>query len=181
MKSNPLPTIRLRVSRVTFHKPLDMADIQTSLQSLANTFVQGVLKTLSTASLNELSALTSGAEGGRRGRAAATVAAAVEGPRKGGRAAAAKGSRGRAAAGRRIRRSSDDVVALAEKVSEFVRGAGGDVAVSDIAKALDVDTADITRPVAIALQAGKIQKRGEKRLTRYFPGDGQRPSRGRKR
>lgn len=159
-----------------------MADIQTSLQSLANTFVQGVLKTLSTASLNELSALTSGAEGGRRGRAPAGVVAVVEAGRKGARGAlGAKGSRARGGTGRRIRRSSDDVVALADKVAEFVRGAGGDVAVSDIAKALDVDTADITRPVAIALQAGKIQKRGEKRLTRYFPGDEARAARGRKR
>jgi hypothetical protein len=158
-----------------------MADIQSSLQALANTFVQGVLKTLSTASLHELSALTS-APDGRRGR---LPALALEVPRKGGRALTAgpagKPAKGRSPGGRRIRRSSDDVVQLAEKVAEFVRDAGGDVAVSDIAKALDVDTADITRPVAIALQAGKITKRGEKRLTRYFPGDGQGRSRGRKR
>lgn len=174
-----VPTIRLRVSRVTFHMSVDMADIQSSLQALANTFVQGVLKTLSTASLHELSALTSVA-GDRRGR---LPAAGLDGARKGraGAAPAGKPSKGRGNGGRRIRRSSGDVVSLSEKVAEFVREAGGDVAVSDIAKALDVDTADITRPVAIALQAGKITKRGEKRLTRYFPGDGQGRSRGRKR
>lgn len=157
-----------------------MADIQSSLQALANTFVQGVLKTLSTASLHELSALTSVSDS-RRGR---LPAVALDSSRKGGRAVAApagKPAKGRGNGGRRVRRSSGDVVSLSEKVAEFVRDAGGDVAVSDIAKALDVDTADITRPVAIALQAGKITKRGEKRLTRYFAGDGQGRSRARKR
>ena len=154
-----------------------MADIQSSLQALANTFVQGVLKTLSTASLHELSALTSVSDS-RRGR---LPAVALDGNRKGARATGAPASKPTKGNGRRVRRSSGDVVSLSEKVAEFVRDAGGDVAVSDIAKALDVDTADITRPVAIALQAGKITKRGEKRLTRYFPGDGQGRSRGRKR
>lgn len=155
-----------------------MADIQSSLQTLANTFVQGVLKTLSTASLHELSALTSATDNRRGPRSAS----ALDSGRKSGRGPAPqKAAKGRSTGGRRVRRSSGDVTVLAERVAEFVRDAGGDVAVSDIAKALDVDTADITRPVAIALQAGKITKRGEKRLTRYFSGDGQGRSRARKR
>jgi hypothetical protein len=64
------------------------------------------------------------------------------------------------------------VTRLAEDVASFVRTSGGDVAVSDIAKGLDLSTAEVTRPVAIALQEGKIYKTGEKRLTRYFVNEG---------
>jgi hypothetical protein len=156
--------------------------IEQTIQDLASQFVHSVLQALSGASLQELSALAGG--GGRSGRASSggargrgRGAAPARGRGRPPASAAAKeapaSSRGRRG-GRRVRRSSEDVSSLAAKVSDFVSESGGNVAVSDIAKALGVSTQDITRPVAIALQEGKIYKEGEKRLTRYFTNEGKR-------
>jgi hypothetical protein len=150
--------------------------IEQTIQELASQFVHSVLQALSGASLQELSALAGDNGGWRRGSSSSSGA---RGRGRGrGRAAAAPvaakepaGGRGRRG-GRRHRRSSEDVSDLAEKVSQFVRESNGNVAVSDIAKGLGVSTQDITRPVAIALSAGKIYKEGEKRLTRYFAAEG---------
>ncbi|MCU0685161.1 MAG: hypothetical protein MUF34_23470 [Polyangiaceae bacterium] len=162
-----------------------MATIQDSIQELANNFVHAVVQALTSASLTELSELAG--SGGGRGRAAA-AAPSRRGAGRGRAAAASAGGRGRGRAAvpapraetrgrggaraRRHRRSSEDVTRLAEDVASFVRTSGGDVAVSDIAKGLDLSTAEVTRPVAIALQEGKIYKTGEKRLTRYFVNEG---------
>jgi hypothetical protein len=162
-----------------------MATIQDSIQELANNFVHAVVQALTSASLTELSELAGGgAGGGRRGGVAAAPArrgggrgrvAAATGRGRGRAAAAPPRSEGRGRGGaraRRHRRSSEDVTRLAEDVASFVRSSGGDVAVSDIAKGLSLSTAEVTRPVAIALQEGKIYKTGEKRLTRYFVNEG---------
>lgn len=159
-----------------------MATIQDSIQELANNFVHAVVQALTSASLTELSELAGGG-GGRRSAAAAAPSRrggargrAVAAGRGRGRApAAAPRAEGRGRGGaraRRHRRSSEDVTRLAEDVAGFVRSSGGDVAVSDIAKGLGLSTAEVTRPVAIALQEGKIYKTGEKRLTRYFVNEG---------
>ena len=134
-----------------------MAGLQSSIRTLADDFVKRVLHALSTASLAELSALGDG-----KRRAAPVVEERAKG----------RGKAAKSAPGKRIRRSSDDVAKLAEAVVDYVKTAGGNVAVSDIARALQVPTGDINRPVAIALKEGKIKKQGEKRLTRYFPASG---------
>src|SRR4051812_16076135 len=112
--------------------------IEQTIQALASEFVHSVLQALSGASLQELSALAGGG-GGRRGGAAGAARGRGRGasPARGrGRppaAAAAKeapaSSRGRRG-GRRVRRSSEDVSTLAEKVADFVGESGGNVAVS---------------------------------------------------
>lgn len=185
-----------------------MTDIQNSIQHLANSFVQEVLKALSNASIADFSSLANVGESfetrGRGRPFSATTSASIPTGRRPGRpprnAVAAPpvgrgrpkaepslaGNSARAAAAsrkadRRVRRSSEDVTQLADQVADFIRDQGGNVAVSEIAKGLNLGTADITRPVAIALQEGKIYKTGEKRLTRYFVGDGnEKKSRGRK-
>jgi hypothetical protein len=168
----------------------NMANLKSRIDELATSFVEGVLRTLATASLAELSQLD-----GAKGRAAAAVAVVEteeEEPRRRGRrpgrrpkaaapaprpaapapAPAAARSGGGRRSGRRARRSSEDVEHLAEQVVSYVRTSGGNVAVSDIAKALGVGTAEVNRPVVIALTQQKIYKTGEKRLTRYYPIDG---------
>ena len=177
--------------------------IHSSLQQLANDFVQGVLQALTSASLTELSQLAGSSGSGKRGPSPSSAGAASfptvrrgPGRPRGSSSAAVVPTRGRgrparveaAAAvprgrsrGRRQRRSSEDVGRLSEDVTSFVRNAGGGVAVSDIAKGIGLGTAEITRPVAIALLEGKIYKEGEKRLTRYFAtGEGSEKKRGRK-
>jgi hypothetical protein len=165
-------------------KTVGMANIQNSIRALADQFVKGVLDALSSASLAELSALGGGSGGvdglgrggrGRKGRAASSAAQSTGRGKKGARGGAsarAAGGKGGKKAGRRIRRSSEDVVELAGKVADFVRSSGGNVAVSEIAKALGMSTADVNRPVTIALNEGRIKKTGEKRLTRYHPAGG---------
>lgn len=135
------------------------SNIEQTIQELASQFVHGVLQAISSASLQELAALAE--EGGpaptraRKGKGRVT--------REGG---------GKRASERRVRRSSEDVNELAERVVDFVRQSGGDQAVSDIARGLGLETADITRPITLALRAGQLRKEGEKRLTRYFIEEG---------
>lgn len=158
-----------------------MASIEQTIQDLASQFVHNVLQALAGASLQELSALTSASSSsGRRSSNNSAAAAPSRGRGRGrGRApapapkeipASTRGRRG----GRRVRRSSEDVSKLADEVVDFVSQSGGNVAVSEIAKAIGVTTQDITRPVAIALQEGRIYKEGEKRLTRYYISEGKR-------
>ena len=128
--------------------PFAMPNLQSSLRSLADHFVSGVLGALRTASLADLTALT----GGR-----ILLANGKTGGKAGGKK---RGS------GRRVRRSSESVIELAGRSVAFIKSSGGNVAVSDIAKGLGVDKDDISRPLAVALQQHLIRKTGEKRLTR---------------
>jgi hypothetical protein len=79
------------------------------------------------------------------------------------------GAAGSTRPGRKARRTSDDVEKLADRVVELIASSGGNVAVSEIARALDVAKADLGRPLSVAVKAGRIRKTGEKRRTRYHP------------
>lgn len=49
-----------------------------------------------------------------------------------------------------------------------MNSSGEKLAVSQIAKALELDISDVTRPIFLAVEEGLIRKEGEKRMTRYF-------------
>jgi hypothetical protein len=71
------------------------------------------------------------------------------------------------------RRSTDEVKQLIESVTSYVNKAAADhpdgVDAKQIASALRISPADLTRPLSKALKAGKIAKKGERNQSRYLP------------
>jgi ribosomal protein L12E/L44/L45/RPP1/RPP2 len=147
-----------------------MANIETTIQKIAQNFVQEVVKALVGSSIEEFAQLAH--KGGSR---AARSAPAAPKPAKRGRSAKAEkaSTRGRKPA-KRNRRSSGEIEIIKNKVIECIRDSVEEhpngISVSEIAKAIREDIEDITRPIHQAVEAGQIKKKGQKRLTRYFPG-----------
>jgi len=84
-------------------------------------------------------------------------------PPKAGRRRAGRPARG----GKRIRRSTEDLAAIAARVMAQVRSKQGQ-RLEEIGRALKTDTAVLKKPVADLLKAKKLRTTGAKRGTRYF-------------
>jgi pyruvate/2-oxoglutarate dehydrogenase complex dihydrolipoamide acyltransferase (E2) component len=165
--------------------------IQQSIEQIASTFVTSIVQAIVEGNVGDLAALSNLKQivhtASTNATAAALAAAPAAAPaRKAPKASPAPvsvkaappaprsepSSKGKKAPpSRRIRRSSEDVQTLATQVADYVNEHPG-IAVSEIATGIGADINDITRPVSIALEKGLISKKGEKRLTRYFPPKG---------
>lgn len=156
-----------------------MANIEVTIQRIAQAFVQDVVKALVGSSIEEFAQLAG--KGARRAAPAAPAPKAA--PAKRGRPPKADkadkadkaekaSARGRKP-GKRNRRTSDEIEVIKNKVIELIQNTAADkpegISVSEIAKAIREDIEDITRPIHQAVTEGAITKKGEKRLTRYFP------------
>lgn len=73
--------------------------------------------------------------------------------------------------GKRKRRSGKELQGLVERVvravEEHPKPEG--VAVGELAKALRRPSTELSRPLHLALEAGRLKKTGDRRHTRYFP------------
>ncbi len=157
-----------------------MANIEATIQKLAQGFVQEVVRALVSSSIEEFAQLAGGKGGGGGGRtrtapAARTAAPAATGRGRGSKAASEGRTERRSGGDKRARRSADEIQTITTKAVSFIRDNAGDennegVSISDIAKHLRLDVEDVTRPVHLAVKAGFLKKKGEKRMTRYFPG-----------
>lgn len=78
-----------------------------------------------------------------------------------------RGSRSRAGAGKRGRRSPEQLAAIAARVLAQVRTKQGQ-RLEEIGRALGTDTGVLKGPVAQLLDAKKLKTKGQKRGTRYF-------------
>jgi hypothetical protein len=89
-------------------------------------------------------------------------ALAVDGavPRRRGRPA-------RARAGRRVRRSAEDLAKIGARVLTQVRSKQGQ-RLEEIGRAMKTDTAILKKPIADLLAAKKLKTKGQKRGTQYF-------------
>jgi len=72
-------------------------------------------------------------------------------------------------AGRRIRRSAEDLEALAGKVLAYVKANAGH-RLEQISTGLKIASKELKRPVATLLESKKLRTKGQKRGTRYFAG-----------
>jgi hypothetical protein len=70
-------------------------------------------------------------------------------------------------AGKRIRRSAEDLAKIGERVLAEVRSKPGR-RLEEIGRALKTDTAVLKKPVADLLKAKKLKTTGAKRGTKYF-------------
>jgi hypothetical protein len=91
--------------------------------------------------------------------------------RRPGRPRSTKATKATTRAGKRIRRSTEDLEVLAGKVLAHVKANQGH-RLEEIGAALKVATKDLKRPVANLLEAKKLRTTGQKRGTKYFAGVG---------
>jgi hypothetical protein len=86
-------------------------------------------------------------------------------PRKRGRPA---GARTRVArAGKRIRRSAEDLEKIAARVLAHVKAKAGQ-RLEEIGRALNTETGELKKPIAMLVAKKKLKTQGRKRGTKYF-------------
>jgi hypothetical protein len=130
-----------------------MPTLKSQVEELANRFAAGVLAAVRGASLEELLGSGPAKKGpGRPPRAAA--AAAPKTPKK--------------KSGRLARRSPSDIERVVGLIVGTLREHKAGLRSEQLQKVLKLDKREITGPIAAALGAKKITKRGQKRSTTYF-------------
>lgn len=85
-------------------------------------------------------------------------------------AAAAKAPRARARK-KGEKRSAAELAQLESSLESFVRSNPGQ-GIEAIGKAIGFPTAELARPMKKLVQRGSVRTEGEKRATKYYPGDG---------
>ena len=78
-----------------------------------------------------------------------------------------RGRPARGRAGRRVRRSTEDLEKLGGAVLAQVRSKQGQ-RLEEIGRAMKTDTGILKRPIALLLAAKKLKTKGQKRGTQYF-------------
>jgi hypothetical protein len=121
--------------------------LRTAIAKLAEGFADQLVDTLRSMSLDALLEIERGAP---RGRPAAAPSRRPGRPARGGR-------RGAAGAEETI----DRIVELLRTRREGMRA-------EQIRAELGLSKADITRPIAMALESGQLSKKGQRRATTYF-------------
>ncbi len=144
-----------------------MSNLKTTIESLATDFAHKLIAAIKASSLQEILNETGGAirGGARRGRPPASASPAAAAPAA--KAAAKATPRGRKG-GRLARRSPaalakamDQIIGLLGKHPKGLRS-------EEIRAKLGLSKQEVPRPLADALAAKLITKKGEKRATTYF-------------
>lgn len=132
-----------------------MSNLRNTLEALAARFAESVIDALRSASLEEITGVTSGARGARP-RAAATETSAKK----------------RGGGGRLARRTADDIQGMVQTIVDLVAKHEGGLRAEQIRASLGVDAKELPRPLAEAVASGALTKSGQKRATTYSVGSG---------
>lgn len=130
-----------------------MSNLRGTLEALAARFAESVIEALRTASLDEISSVTSGATRARTRSAAAEPA-----------------SRRRSAGGRLARRTANDIQGMVQSIVDLVAKHPDGLRAEQIRAALNVEAKELPRPLAEAVSTGALTKSGQKRATTYSVG-----------
>jgi len=141
-----------------------MSALQSTLQSLAASFAEEVVRAIQGSSLQELL----GEVSGPKGRAPIMPRSAGAAPARAGRAAAAP----KRSSGRLKRRSPDDIMATLERIVTLLKSNPEGLRAEQIRKELDVEAKELPRPLAEGLSAKTLRKKGQKRATVYYVSSG---------
>jgi hypothetical protein len=149
--------------------------IESTLRARVDEFVTDLAEVIRESALDAVrKALNGGAGPARRGPSRSRKKATNrKTARKGGRKATAR------TAGKRARRSPEDLEATSDRVLAHIKSNPG-VGVEAIAKSLRKPTKELKRPVQMLVEAKKLRTEGQKRGTRYFAGAGGRTGKKRK-
>lgn len=137
-----------------------MAKIDSELRSRIDAFVEELTSLVKQAALESVSAaLGSGAVAAKRGpgRPKGSTAAPKAAP------AARRGRPGK--------RTPEEVAKMGETVAEYVKANPGQ-GVEGIGKALGLATKELQLPILRLLETKAITSKGQRRGTKYFPGNG---------
>jgi hypothetical protein len=140
-----------------------MSTLKSSLQSLAATFAEEVVRAIRGASLQEL--LGEVAVTRARHAAGASPMAAEPAPRGPRAAGAAVLKRGRLK-----RRSADDIATTLGRIVTLLKAHSAGLRAEQIRKELDMLAKELPRPLAEGLASKALRKKGQKRATVYFAG-----------
>lgn len=135
-----------------------MSALRSTISRLAEEFAAKILLALRSASLQDLSGLSGGAArpAGRPPRAATPAS-----PPAATRTRFAKTRPG-------ARRTAADFEKITTAVVELLKKHPGGLRAEQIQKELGLGRKDLPRPMAQALAANLVRKKGEKRATKYF-------------
>jgi len=146
-----------------------MSNLRQTIQNLSSQFAANILEALRTASLDELAGVAGtggGASAGAgrwtrpAGRAEASAAEPAAAPRRRGRG------------GRLGRRSAGDISQMVDSIVNLLSQSSEGMRAEQIREALGVEAKELPRPLAEALESGRVSKSGQKRATTYFAGSG---------
>src|ERR1700677_4600497 len=129
-----------------------MPNLNSSIQSLAETFAAGVIQAIRASSLEDILAESPAAKRGP-GRP----------PSNGGPARPARSS-----SGRLPRRTEKDIAAVADTIVALVKQHKEGLRAEQIRAKLGIAKKEWARPLGLALESKKLAKKGEKRATTYF-------------
>jgi hypothetical protein len=137
-----------------------MSDFQNEMNRTVQGFVAQITELARRAALDTLES----AFGGRvsRGGGAIALAPATNGAKQAGRVGRPRGDRG-------AKRSHEDLEALSEQFTSFVKANPG-LRIEQINKELGTTTKDLALPIRKLIADGAITVKGQKRSTAYFIG-----------
>jgi hypothetical protein len=144
-----------------------MSALKSSLQSLAASFAEDVVRAIQSASLQELLGEVTTRQGRTAARsrvapvAANGGAASVESPRPARSPALTR-------RGRLKRRSAEDIAATLNSIVSLLKQHPSGLRAEQIRKQLSMQAKELPRPLAEGLQAKALRKKGQKRATVYF-------------
>jgi hypothetical protein len=129
-----------------------MPNLNSSIQSLAESFAASVIQAIRTASLEDILAETSGAKRGP-GRPVSSVGPARP---------------ARSSSGRLPRRSEKDIAAVADTIVALVKQHKEGLRAEQIRAKLGIAKKEWARPLGLALASKQLTKKGQKRATTYL-------------
>jgi hypothetical protein len=146
-----------------------MSALKSSLQSLAASFAEDVVRAIQGASLQELLGEVAGGSARTqpksRGRSSVGAAVHTSVPHVDG---AAKASRGPTRRGRLKRRSAEDIATTLGSIVSLLKQHSAGLRAEQIRKQLSMQAKELPRPLAEGLAAKALRKKGQKRATVYF-------------
>ncbi|MDB4946848.1 MAG: hypothetical protein JWP97_6382 [Labilithrix sp.] len=168
-----------------------MSNLRTTIEALASQFATSVLDALRSASIDELVAVAGGAAASASASSSASGSgSARRGPGRPRRASSAgaespsasssssnSGGGGSSGAGRAAkrgrggrlgRRSAGDISQMIDSIVSALAKSAAGLRAEQIRETLGVEAKELPRPLAEALEAGRITKSGQKRATTYF-------------
>jgi hypothetical protein len=134
-----------------------MSNLKNTLEALASDFARTVIAALRSASIDEITGLSSQSSPRRVGRPTGGESLTVV-------------SRKRGPGGRLGRRSVAQIGQMVDGIVNLLAKSPSGLRAEQIREALGVQAKELPRPLADALSAGRISKRGQKRATTYFAG-----------
>jgi hypothetical protein len=148
-----------------------MSALKSSLQSLAASFAEEVVRAIQGASLQELLGEVAGSRS-RRGSPGASAAPAAPAASLAAvsSADAARAPRGASPLrrGRLKRRSAEDIAATLDGIVSLLKQHPAGLRAEQIRKELNMLAKELPRPLAEGLEAKALRKKGQKRATVYF-------------